>query len=183
MKKEIIGSLVLISVLHCSCFAQNQQQVKPHKQTEFEKEQVRQTARAIALELAKGNMGKDGWQDISSAPTFPAPLFRGNQTKFLRADSRIPTFAVSQNKIMTLFTRDPMMTVYSWYARALPAAGFVLDPKFPAQGGKKMRFMMLKGDSPTTTCNVNILQKDDQNGPGAQISISVFNRPVQAQKK
>jgi hypothetical protein len=175
---------MLACVLHCACFAQAP--VKPHKQTAAEKEQVKQTARNIALELAKASMGKDGWQDISSAPSFAAPLFRGNQTKFLKADSRIPTYQVSQNKIMTLFTRDPVTTVYTWYARALPASGFVLDSKFPAQkNNNQMQVMMLKGDSPTATCSVSILKRDDQNGPASQISVSVFNRPVsaQAQKK
>ena len=180
MKNEIIASIMLISVMYCPCLAQNTP-VKPHKQTAAEKEQVKQTARNIALELAKASMGKDGWQDISSAPSFAAPLFKGNQTKFLKADSRIPTYQVSQNKMMTLFTRDPVSTVYTWYARALPAAGFVLDSRMPASGGKKMQFMMLKGDSPTATCNVSIVKKDDQNGPASQISVSIFNRPASAQ--
>lgn len=183
MKPEILCSMMLISSLHCPCFGQNTQAKAPHKQTAFEKEQVRLAARNMALEIAKGSMGNDGWQDINSAPSFPVPLFKGNQTKFLKADSRIPTFASSQNRMMTIFTRDPAASVYMWYAKALPAAGFVIDPKFPTQVGKKLLVMMLKADSPTATASVNVIRKDDPTGPGAQISISVFNRPLQPKKK
>lgn len=69
------------------------------------------------------------WLPVGQAPpSFPVPLFRGSDTRFLKTAT--PRF-VSQVKDdlgqLTLQTRDPVSQIVAWYQRALPQAGFKLE--------------------------------------------------------
>lgn len=76
--------------------------------------------------------GKDAkapsWEDISSAPSIPIPVFRGNQTTFLSIDDRyMMGQTTSDIKTLTIKTKDDANNVYTWYKQNLPSSGWSIE--------------------------------------------------------
>jgi hypothetical protein len=120
-----------------------------------------------------------GWQDISAAPSFPVPLFRGNQTKFMKLNTGAgETLEETINKYgrqITMMTNDSPYVVYQWYSRYLPSSGFKIDDRFPKQaaGG---RTYLVKGDSSRAQAIVTIAPTNNGREQGSQITVTVSNR-------
>lgn len=147
------------------------------KKTAYEKSLERQRVADMNRAMAASMMSTPGaaaWTDISMAPgNFPAPIFRGNQTQFLKVNSA-PS-GNNSGQQLTLQTRDPSNTVFYWYKKYLPGSGFKLDEKTPAQapGG---RAYMLRGDSDKYQLVVSIIAQDDARGPSSQIQLIVSQK-------
>jgi hypothetical protein len=123
------------------------------------------------------------WVDISAAPSFPVPLFRGNQTKFRKANAGA-ALAQKMNdysKQMTLMTRDSMLNVYQWYTSYLPSSGYKVDDRSSKllPGG---RIYLVKADSTKVQATITISAMNDANGPATQIVITVKNQPAASAK-
>jgi len=180
IKTNLLFALIL-GLVAAPSFAQNRSGYQAPKKDAVALQNTKKTMLGMTLDMNR----KDGtaWQDIRSAVPFPLPLFRGNQTRFFKPSAAAGAFLEnSHNHNITILTRDPALSVYQFYARALPSAGFVIDTKYPNQVGKA-RILVLKGDSPKSCASVTIAPKDDATGPAAQVSITVFDRPLAPVKK
>jgi hypothetical protein len=175
VKTNLLLALILWLVATPS-FSQNRTGFQAPKKDKAALQNTKKTMLGMTLEMNR----KSGaaWQDIRSAAPFPLPLFRGNQTKFFKPNAAAGAFLEnSHSHNISLITRDPAASVYQFYARALPSAGFVIDNKFPSQVGRA-RIMVLKGDSPKSCASVTVAPKDDATGPASQVSITVFDKPA-----
>lgn len=151
-------------------------EAKPKKsayEKSLERQRVADMNRAMAASMM-GTPGAAAWTDVSMAPAnFPAPIFRGNQTQFLKVNAAAVPAASGQQ--LTLQTRDPSNMVFFWYKKYMPGSGYKLDEKTPAQapGG---RAYMLKGDSDKYRLVVSIIAQDDARGPASQIQLLVSQK-------
>lgn len=187
-KKNCVFIGLVLACAAAPSFAQNQPQnqqpnYNPIKQNPAEREKIRRTVQELAIGMSRTKDGAGGaWQDISSAPSFPLPLFRGNQTKFAGQASAYFQKLNPNCRQINIYTRDPAPNVYQFYAGNLPSSGFVLDNSVPRVVGKSGQAYLLKGESQTAFATVSISKKDDPSGPGALISIAVINKPPKAKK-
>ncbi|MBX9719848.1 MAG: hypothetical protein K2X81_00500 [Candidatus Obscuribacterales bacterium] len=178
IEKKLLIALILALVFSPAGYTQH---FKPPKKNTAELQKTKATMQEMALNMARKQSSY--WQDISSAPSFPLPLYKGNQTKFFKPSAGATALLEnSHNRTITMITQDPAATVYQYYQRELPTAGFVLDRKFPSQVGKAGIFV-LKGDSAKSCASVTITPKVTPTSMAAQITISVFDIPVAPVKK
>lgn len=141
-----------------------------------QKQSILIAGRELAPIVAK-DRNAAGWLDISAAPDFPVPLFRGNSTRFMKvytgADAALEETMNKYGRQMIMETQDSPYIVYQWYSRYLPAAGYKLDERYPKQapGG---RAYMVKGDTDKSQAIVTISPKNDMAMPGSQITVMVM---------
>lgn len=80
------------------------------------------------FEQAAKDAKAPSWEDVSSAPSFPVPVFRGNQTTYLAVDERYMMGQASNDiKTLTVRTRDDASQVLAWYKQNLPSSGWSVD--------------------------------------------------------
>lgn len=157
------------------------QKIQRIQKNPAQQQQIKTTMQAMAVDMAKKS--GNGWQDINSAPSFPVPLFRGNQTKFFRPNAAAAAYLEnSHSHSITILTRDPAASVFQYYEKNLQASGFTLDTKLPRQVGKLAKAFVLRGESPAAFAAISIATKDDPAGPASQITISVINKQAAVKK-
>ncbi len=80
------------------------------------------------FEQAAKDAKAPSWEDVSSAPSFPVPVFRGNHTTYLAVDDRYMMGQASNDiKTLTVRTRDDASLVLAWYKQNLPSSGWSVD--------------------------------------------------------
>lgn len=179
--KTKIVSVLMLGFVAVPGFSQNTSGVKRIYKNTAELEKTKRTMQGMAMDMSR--KGGNSWQSINTAPSFPLPLFRGNQTTFYKPPAAAAAFLEnSHNHNITMQTRDPAANVYQFYESTLRSSGFTLDPKLPRTAGKLGRIFVMRGESPTAYASVSIAMKDDAAGPASQISITVVNKPAPAKK-
>jgi hypothetical protein len=145
-----------------------------------QRQEVLNEGRELAPTVAR-DKNAVGWLDISTAPSFPVPLFRGNQTKYLRlytgAGAALEGSMSKHGRQMNLTTRDSSGVVFQWYTKYLPSSGYKLDDKFP-KAAPGSRAYLVKANSEKSQAMITIVSKDDAYGPASQIIITVSPKPA-----
>lgn len=169
--------LCISQLLACSFFctasspALAQERKMSAAEKRMQKQRLLEAGKALSPAVA-ANASAAVWTDISMAPgNFPLPIFRGNQTKFLKVANAGAIDSLNKfGKQLSLQSKDPANIVYAWYLKYLPASGFKIDEKLKQPPGG--RAYVLKADSDKMQAMISIVPMDDAAGPGAQIQLT-----------
>lgn len=133
------------------------------------------TARQLTQQLFSAGKSSvfSPWQDISSAPAdFPAPLYRGTRTRFLKLDAlEAMTHALAKSsRQISLQTTDAPSTVAQWYTAAFPSYGF---KSCPASGAANRETRVIRAESNKSSVIVFISPSNTNQTATTQIQITV----------